>query len=365
MRGNYRPNTKQAIFSKEVQLTNPNFVLTSDTLLYNTETKIADIISPTEIIYEEETDIHTSRGWYNTQTEHSMLLDRSVVHHIDGRMMTGDTIYYDKQIGFGEVLGDMLMSDSTQKATLTGQYGQMWEENSRGYATDSALMVDWSDSAHLAYIHADTLFTEELHYEDSARMDSTYRRVRAYFGVRVYRDDMQMTCDSMVYLTSDSTMHLYRDPVSWSDNQQISADSIVAFIVNGSIEHAVGNGNALCVMQDTLEYFNQMSGKIVTVYLKDGEMTHIDTDGNALTVYYAKENDGSMVGVNTTASSFIRMYIVDQKMHHMRFTKETIGVLYPIDQVPAGSDRLANFFWAEDKRPKDPMDVFRKLKGEN
>ena len=362
VRGNYRPNTKQALFSKEVQLTNPNFVLTSDTLLYNTDTKIADIISPTEIIYEEETDIHTSRGWYNTQTEHSMLLDRSVVHHIDGRMMTGDTIYYDKQIGFGEVLGDMLMSDSTQKATLTGQYGQMWEENSRGYATDSALMVDWSDSAHLAYIHADTLFTEELHYEDSARMDSTYRRVRAYFGVRVYRDDMQMTCDSMVYLTSDSTMHLYRDPVSWSDNQQISADSIVAYIVNGTIEHAVGNGNALCVMQDTLEYFNQMSGKIVTVYLKDGEMTHIDTDGNALTVYYAKENDGSMVGVNTTASSFIRMYIVDQKMHHMRFTKATTGVLYPIDQVPAGSDRLANFFWAEDKRPKDPMDVFRKVK---
>jgi hypothetical protein len=118
-------------------------------------------------------------------------------------------------------------------------------------------------------------------------------------------------------------------------------------------------------MQDTLEYFNQMSGKIVTVYLKDGEMTHIDTDGNALTVYYAKENDGSMVGVNTTASSFIRMYIVDQKMHHMRFTKETTGVLYPIDQVPAGSDRLANFFWAEDKRPKDPMDVFRKVKIDN
>lgn len=61
-------------------------------------------------------------------------------------------------------------------------------------------MIDWSDTAHIAYIHADTLFTEELHYTDSALMDSTYRRARGYYGVRVFRDDMQMTCDSMVYI---------------------------------------------------------------------------------------------------------------------------------------------------------------------
>ena len=362
IRGNYRPNTSQAVFSKEVVLTNPKFILTSDTLLYNTDTKVADIISPTEIIYEEETDIHSSRGWYNTANEHSMLLDRSIVHHADGKVMTGDTIFYDKQIGFGEVLGKMSMSDSTQKITLTGEYGQMWEEDGRGYATDSALMIDWSDSAHWTYIHADTLFTEEVHYTDSARMDSTYRRARAFFGVRVYRDDMQMTCDSMVYLGSDSTMHLYTDPICWSENQQIAADSITIYIVNGAVEHAVGKGNALCVMHDTLEYFNQMSGKQVIAYLIDDEVKTIDTDGNALTIYYAKEDDGGYVGMNTTESSFIRMYVENQQIHHMRFTKETTGVLYPMDQIPEGADKLTMFFWEEESRPKDAEDVFRKVK---
>lgn len=360
VRGNYRPNTKQAVFSKEVVLTNPKFVLTSDTLLYNTDTKVADIISPTEIIYEEETDIHSSRGWYNTQTERSMLLDRSTVHHVEGKMMTGDTIYYDKRIGFGEVLGEMVMSDSTQKITLTGEYGQMWEEDSRGYATDSALMIDWSDTAHIAYIHADTLFTEELHYTDSALMDSTYRRARGYYGVRVFRDDMQMTCDSMVYIGADSTMHLYTDPICWSENQQIAADSITVYIVNGTVDHAIGEGNALCVMHDSLDYFNQMSGKQVTVYLIEGEVKTVDTDGNALTIYYAKEDDGDYVGMNTTESSFIRMYVENQKIHHMRFTKETTGILYPMDQIPEGGDRLTMFFWEENARPKDPNDVFRK-----
>lgn len=361
VRGNYRPNTKQAVFSQDVVLTNSRFVLTSDTLLYNTDTKIADIVSPTQIIYEEETDITSSRGWYNTQTEQSMLLDRSVVHHTDGKQMTGDTIYYDKLIGFGEVLGDMQMVDSAQRVTLYGEYGQMWEENSRGYATDSALMVDWSDSSHIAYIHADTLFTEELHYTDSAMEDSTYRRVRAHHGVRVYRDDMQMTCDSMVYWGSDSTMHLYTKPICWSENQQISADSMVVFIVNGSVEHAVGYVNALCVMEDTLDYYNQMSGKEVTAYLKDGEVKLIDMSGNALTVYYPKEQDGEYVGLNTTASSFIHMYIEAQEIHHIRFTKETTGVLYPMDQIPGGADKLALFFWAAEARPNSPEDVFRKV----
>ena len=361
VRGNYRPDTKQAVFSKEVVLTNPKFVLTTDTLLYNTDTKIADIVSPTEIIYEEETDIHTARGWYNTQTERSMLLDRSIVHHQDGKMMTGDTIYYDKQIGFGEVLGTMQMSDSTQKITLTGEYGQMWEDHSRGFATDSALMIDWSDTEHIAYIHADTLFTEELHYTDSALMDSTYRRARAHHGVRVYRDDMQMVCDSMVYIGADSTMHLYIDPVCWSENQQISADSITVFIVNGTVDHALGVGNALCVMHDSLDYFNQMCGKQVTVYLVEGEVKTVDTDGNALTIYYAKEDDGDYLGMNTTESSFIRMYVENRQIHHMRFTKETTGVLYPMDQIPVGGDRLTLFFWEENARPDSPEDVFRKV----
>lgn len=360
-RGNYRPGTKQAVFSKDVNLTNPKFVLSSDTLLYNTQTKVADIISPTTIVYEDETDIHTDKGWYNTATEQSMLLNRSVVHHNDGKRMTGDTIYYDKSIGYGKVLGCMTMADSVRKATLYGNYGEMYEEDSRGYATDSALMIDWSDSAQYTYIHADTLFTEERHYADSLKRDSTYRRVRAHYGVRVFREDMQMICDSLIYLSSDSTMHLYNEPVCWSDNQQIAADSITVFIANGTVEHAVATGNAICVMHDTLDYFNQMSGKEATAYLSDGEMTMMDMDGNALTIYYAKENDGSFVGMNTTESSFIRMYVEKRKIHHMRFTKETTGILYPMDQIPSGADKLALFFWADDARPKDQHDVFRRV----
>jgi len=259
------------------------------------------------------------------------------------------------------VLGHMEMSDTAQQATLYGQYGEMWEEGSRGYATDSALMIDWSDSEHLAYIHADTLFTEELHYEDSAMQDSTYYRVKGYYGVRVYRDDVQMVCDSMVYWGSDSTIHLYMDPISWSENHQFSADSMIVYMANGTVDHTLGIGKALCVMHDSLEFFNQMSGKELTAYLEDGEVRTVDVSGNARTIYYPREEDGDYVGLNTTESSFIRSYVENQEVQRMRFTKETTGVLYPMDQIPEGADRLEDFFWEEESRPTGPMDVFRKV----
>ena len=136
------------------------------------------------------------------------------------------------------------------------------------------------------------------------------------------------------------------------------------YIVNGAVEHLYGVGKALCVMEDSIDYYNQMSGKEVTAYIKDGELDIIDMSGNALTIYYAKEDGGDYVGLNTTESSFIRMYIEDRQMHHMRFTKETTGVLYPMDQIPSGGDRLTLFFWAAEVRPTDAQDVFRKVKNE-
>jgi len=358
--GKYTPNTKQAVFSRDVRLENPNFVLTSDTLLYNTATKVTDIVSPTTIVYDKETDILTSRGWYNTESEHSMLLDRSLVKHTNGQTLTGDTIYYDKHNGYGRVIGHLELCDTSQHATLYGMYGEMWEENNRGLATDSALMVDWSDSLHKAYIHADTLYTEALHYTDSALQDSTYRRVKAYHGVRVYRDDMQMVCDSMVYLSSDSTIHLYQSPVCWSGNQQISADSICVYLKNNLVDHAVCTVDALCIMEDSLGMFNQMCGKEMITYMEEGEAKLIDVSGNAQTIYYPLEDDGSIVGMNTTESSFIRVYVENRQVERMRFTKNTTGVLYPMDQIPGGADRLAAFFWAITHRPTDKDDVFRK-----
>lgn len=363
--GQYYPPANQAIFRYNVHLDNPNFVLTSDTLKYNTASKIADLVGPTRIVYDSATTILSTNGWYNTETERSLLLDRSLVIHEDGRTMTGDSIYYDKHIGYGRIIGNMQLVDSVQQATLYGNYGEIYERTntqpSHGYATDSALMVDWSDSLNYAYVHADTLFSEQINYTyltpDSILIDTAYNRVRAYYGVRVYREDVQAVCDSMIYRSLDSIMVLYTMPVCWSDSNQISADSIYIYIKDGTVDYMHGIGNAMASQQLNDEYFNQLSGKEMMAFVREGELRQIDVNGNALTVFYPDDN-GEYIGLNTTESSYVKMFLQDQKIHHILFTTQTTGSLYPLDQIPQGKDRLSGFFWAEQERPLRPGDVF-------
>ena len=363
--GQYHPQSKQSEFRHDVVLVNPNFTLTSDTLKYNTESHIADIVGPTTIVYEEETTILSTNGQYNTETEQSQLYDRSQVIHSDGKTMTGDTIFYDKKIGFGRVWGNMEMRDSAQMATLYGNYGEMFEEDSRGFATDSALMVDWSDEEDYGYMHADTLFTEDVHYVfkdslslDTIGIDTVYKRIRAHHGVRLYRTDLQAVCDSLVYNDLDSVMTLYTDPVCWNEHNQISADSIEIFMKNGKVDYAKGTGAALTVKQEAVDYFDQLSGKVMFAYIRDGELRQVDVSGNAETIFYPKEDNGEFIGMNTTQSSNVQIFFVNQEVEHVLFTTATNGTLYPLDQVPSGADKLHAFFWATQERPLKPGDVF-------
>ena len=378
--GQYTPDNHQAIFRDNVKLINPNFVLTADTLGYNTESYQSDLVGPTQILYEEETTILSTNGWYNTETEKSLLLDRSQIIHTDGMTLTGDTIYYDKKNGYGRSIGNIESTDSTNQMTLYGQYSEVWEETNKAYVTDSAMLLDWSDSTMFTYMHADTLWTEDIPYQtysllpqdsiwvdsiltamppDTLWKDTTYQQLRAFHHVRIYREDMQAVCDSARYHGKDSLLTLFGLPICWNEDNQISADLINIYLKDQTVDYLHGVGNALTVKREGYNEFDQMSGKEMLAYVRDGDVYLVDVQGNAETVFYPREDDGSYVGVNRTQSSFVKLYLQDRQIHHVVFTTATTGVMIPIDQALPEERTLSGFFWAEDERPQQPMDIFR------
>ena len=377
--GQYTPDDNQALFKGEVQLEHPKFVLNADTLCYNTESYQADLVSKTRIVYEHETTILSSNGWYNTQTEHSMLLDRSLILHADGMTLTGDTIYYDKQAGYGKVYGNMQSVDSTNHMTLYGNKGEVWESDNHGYVTDSAMLVEWSDSLVYTYMHADTLFTDQIPYQrcdlitkdsvlvdtlwiypapDTMWVDTTYLQIRAYYNVRIFRKDMQSVCDSVHYNGRDSVATLCGNPVCWNEDNQVSADTMNLYLKNGTVDYLHGVGNAIAIKQEGEREFDQMAGKEMLAYVQDGDVKLVDVQGNAETVFYPRENDGSYVGVNRTQSSFVKVYLENREIHHILFTTATSGVMIPLDQATEDDKFLVTFFWAEQERPRRPEDIF-------
>ena len=347
--GYYYPGLEMALFRGKVRLTNPNFVMDADTLKYFTETDLAQILGPTTVLYEKETTIYSEKGWYDTKTEQSELLLNSLITHQDGKTLKGDTIFYDKKKGIGRAHHHVELDDTVKKVSLRGHYLYYKEEGDVALAKDSALMIDHS-TADTLYLNADTLF--------SYAVDSVDKVVEAFYNVRVFRKDVQAVCDSARYETRDSVLHLMKMPILWSDNQQITGDTIRIFSVNGAVERLqVINSAFVCQQEDSIR-FNQLSGKEVTAYIADGELYRVDVRGNAQSLFFPREADSTMIGMNQTESSFLTVYLKKQKIDRIVLYPAPIGVMTPLDQVIAESMYLPNYSWQVAIRPQKWEDVF-------
>lgn len=362
--GVYLTKSKQAIFEQDVHLVNDRFTLDADTLHYNTESKIANLVCPTTIVYDSTT-ILSRNGWYNTENERSMLYDRSLILQADGRQMTADTIYYDKKVGYGMLTSALEIHDTIQHMILTGDLGEAWEQHKRGYVTRHAQLYEYSNDTTPTYVHADSIWATQIPYtfiRMDQEIDSTYLEVRAYHNVRAWNRDVQAVCDSMVYIGRDSIVSLYTHPILWREDLQVSADTMHIYFRDSKMDHAVGIGNGLaiqdCEYDSTGIFYNQICGKEWIAYVRDGELKEVDFSGNAETVFYP-DDQGEYIGMNVSQSSYAFVYIENRHIHHILFTTETTGTMFPLDQVPEDKRHLVQFFWADIERPSSAADIFR------
>lgn len=349
--GQFSPATKLAVFNDSVRLENPQFTLYSDTLHYNTENKIATILGPSVIVSDSGT-VYTSRGWYDTENNTALLLDRSEVVSGD-RILTGDSIAYDRAIGFGEAFGNMSLRDTTQKITLTGEYGFYNEQTQYAFATDSARFMEYSQGDTL-YLHADTL--------QMITVDSLYREIKAYYGVRFYRTDLQGVCDSMQFNTRDSVLYMFTEPIVWNDLYQLYGDTILVYMNDSTIDHVHVKQFAFAAQKLDSTYYNQLKGNDLKAYFEGQTVNQIDIAGNAESIYYPLEKDGAMIGMNETKSGFLSIWLKDNQIDKLKIWPTPQGTLTPIPDLRPDQKTLKDFYWFDYIRPKNKDDIYQVIK---
>ena len=126
----YNPQTKMAVFNYDVELVNSQFTLVSDTLRYSTDTRIANIVGPSDI-ESGESYIYSESGFYNTAERKAYLLDRSVLTNKSNQLV-GDSIFYDETLKYGEAFGRVEMNDTLDRVMLLGEY--CYSNELTGYA---------------------------------------------------------------------------------------------------------------------------------------------------------------------------------------------------------------------------------------
>lgn len=349
--GEYSPATKIAVFNHNVNLDNPRFTLTSDTLKYSTFNKIATILGPSNIV-SDNNHIYSERGFYDTGNDHAELFDRSVLTN-EGKKMTGDSLYYNRKQGYGEAFNNVVMNDTVNRNMLTGNYCFYNELTGYAMATKRAVAVDYSQGDSL-FLHADTLklITFQIN------TDSVYRETRGYHKVRMYRTDIQGVCDSLVFNSKDSCLTMYHDPIVWNEGQQLLGEQIKVYLNDSTIDWAHIVNQAMTIeMKDSTKY-NQIAGQEIKAYFVGGEIKTIDVIGNVQVIYYMEEGDGSLIGMNSSETSLLNAQLAARKIQRIKMTPKSNGTIYPMDQIPAGKDKLPTFIWFDYIRPLNKNDIF-------
>ena len=349
--GQYSPETKLAVFNDSVQVENPDFTLYSDTLHYDTESKVATILGPSVIVSDSGT-IHTSRGWYDTVNNTSLLLDQSQVESGE-KILIGDSIFYNRDTGMGEVYGNMSLIDTAQHVTLQGEYGYYNEQTGYAFATDSARFLEYSQGDTL-FLHADTL--------QMVTVDSVYREIKAYYGVRFYRIDMQGVCDSMQFNTRDSVLYMYTEPVLWNEQYQLYGDTIAIYMNDSTIEYAHVIQFAFAAQHVDSSYYNQLKGNDLKAYFEGQAVHQIDVAGNAESIFYPLEKDGAKVGMNETRSGFLTIWVKDNKLDKLKIWPSPVGSMTPIPDLKPDQKMLKDFYWFDYLRPKNRDDIYEVVK---
>lgn len=347
--GYYYSNTKLAEFRYDVVGFNNNSTIKSDTLTYNTETKISTILGPTHIFHSDSTIIYSELGWYNSDTDKSKLLKKSLINHGNGKSLAGDTIFYDKRIGIGEAFHNVALADTIKKINLYGHYGYYREEGEIGIITDSAMAVEYSQK-DTTYIHGDTLYSY-AHGEEE-------KMILSYKNVRVYHNDFQGVCDSLSFFSGDSILHLMQMPIIWNKNQQITGDTIHIYPKDGTIDRMHVINNAMMIQEEDTIHYNQISGKEIVAYIKNEELEHVDISGNVESIFYPNDQ-GDLIGLNTIKSSYMTVYFKAGKLERFNVYPSPTAIMYPMSQVKENMLYLTNYTWQIDVRPTSKEDIFR------
>lgn len=347
-RGYYNNQSQMAYFRTNVKVKGSDYTLAADTLGYDVNTETSYFYGPTDIVSGKNI-IYCENGWYNTITKKSRFGINTIMQ--DGsQTIYADSLYYDQAAGYGDAWQRFSWVDTSMNIVLQGNRATFQKEHEYINATGNALLT-YVMSGDSLFLHSDTLIS---------RMDTSgeYREFLSYYGVRIYKSDLQGTCDSLFYSYRDSTIRMYYDPILWTEDNQLTGDTISLELKNEQLHAVELYDNGFIVTLSEYKFYDQIKGRHVWGYFNNGALDKMRTVGNGETVYYGKDARSAYIGVNKAICSDMWIYMKNAKVSRIHFLKEPQASFNPIQQINPENFKLKGFSWRVDEKPVSKADLF-------
>lgn len=372
--GYYYTDIKDIYFKHNVELKDPTYYVKTDSLLYNTETETARFIAQTFIEDSSGRTIVTNTGFYDLKYGIAEFGGRPIIK--DGKItIIANEVFTNDSTGMSIARGNAIIVDTAQGMTIIG--GEIIRNNKTEsfLASRKPLMIIEQDNDSI-YIAADTLFSArltDLYSKDSVLImdtvqgtrfvkieegDSTNRYFEAFRNVRIFSDSLQAVSDSAFYSFRDSVFRLYDDPVVWSNENQITGDTIHLFTRNKQAERIEVYENSFLVSEIDPGVYNQVKATRMDGFFVDGNIDSVRARGLARSIYYVQDEDSAYTGINETESDVLDIYFENRELTKVVFRSAVKGTLWPMSQKTPEEMRLESFRWLDNRRPKTKFELF-------
>ena len=353
--GNFYLKNKKFTATTRVTVVNPEHHLESNHLDYYTNSGLTYLYGPSTISNtKNENKIYCEKGFYNTKTDISHFVKNAKLF-LKERTVIGDSLYYDKKKGFASATNNIQVTDTVQNFVTKGNYAEIFELKDSLFIVKKAVAISIVDKDSM-FIHGDTILITGKPKK---------RIIRTYHNVKIFKSDLQGKCDSIHTNQETGLTRMFKKPVIWSEQNQITGDTIhlLSNMKTEKLDSLKVLNNSFIVTKDTVSKkdFNQIKGRNMFGKFNNNKLRLLLVKGNAESVYFNRNEDTKVLEtVTKEISSNIEFTLEQGQIETIKYLKKSDGNTYPPSKLPDDVRELKGFIWRENEQPKKMEDIFIK-----
>jgi len=351
--GKYYANEKKFKFTTAVTITNPKYVIKSNHLDYYTNSGHSYLFGPSTIT-SKENFIYTEKGFYDTKKNLSYFKKNSYIKYKD-RRIEGDSLFYDRNREYASATNNVKITDTINKGIIKGHYAEIY----RNLKTQKDSMMITKRAVAITLVENDSMYIHGKRMLITGK--SGERIIRAYNNVRFYKTDMSGKCDSIHSDQKTGLTKMIKNPILWNYDNQMTGD-IMHLISNKETEKLDSLkvlNNSFIISKDTLSTgYNQVKGQNLYGKFKDNKLREVDIIKNTEVIYYMRNDNQELIGINKSVSSKINMVLDKNTIETITTYNQIDGDIYPETELPENARKLRGFIWRGDERIKTKEDIF-------
>ena len=364
--GRYYMNAKKYQFVTNVVLVNPEYTLNTERLDFYTETGHAYMYGPSTIV-GETSKIYCERGFYDTNNDTGYFIKNSRINY-EHRIVEGDSLYFDRNKSFASATNNIKVTDTLNNSVVKGHYAEVFRAKDSVFITKRALAITVQEKDSI-YMHSDTIMVTGK---------PEHRITRAYYNARIYKSDLSGKADSihadhksgltqLINLSRYSSADLFatkRKPILWNLGNQMTGDTIhlISNVETEELDSLKVFNNAFLISKDTIDGsngYNQIKGQRLIGLFENNELYNVEIIKNAEKIYYTRNDDNELIGIDKSQSGRINIKISDNTIDEIRLIQQIDGTLSPESMFPENQSKFKGFDWRDEERPKSIEDLFK------